>query len=194
MKDSVRGFPLLTDLSAVQLLSLPGSRKAPVKLQCAVTLQKAVSDPSAAAGLWGGGASPADWSATSALLVKNECFPPSHPILPQTIRNVSAWNGSTSGTDPGTPQHTGVGTDTLQHEENIPFPREMLHMVLGKAQRTFGFSLYQRAESSAVVVSEHGADVGIKCSTFWKKISSRASRVLPACCKRQLRLPWTPGK
>lgn len=83
MKDSVRGFPFLTDLSAVRVLSLQ-------KLQCAATLQKVVSDPSAAAALWGGGASPADWSAINALLVKNECFPPfqatwgaaSHPILP----------------------------------------------------------------------------------------------------------------
>lgn len=53
---------------------------------------------------------------------------------------------------------------------------EMLHVVLGKAQRNIWFSLYQRAESSAVVLDENGADVGIKCSTFWKENSFQSKQ------------------
>lgn len=174
----------------------------PGRLQWCCSVQwpyRSCQDPSAGVGLWGGGASPADWWGTSALLVKMSVFlhcrprGEQHPIpfllTPSEVgvhgtgahlaRIFSAWSSTA---------HWCLHWHSSRRKHS--FPHENAPRGVGKAQRNTWVSLYQRAEASAAVLGENGAGVGI----VFHVLEGNFLPEQAGCCKRYLRLLWAPGE
>lgn len=103
----------------------------------------------------------------------------SHSILPDAIRSVSAWNTSTSGTDLLCLElhSTLVSALTLfSKKKTFLSPWKCSTWCWAKHKGTFGFHSTKEQSPPAVVLGEHGTDVGIKCSTFWKEISFQSKQ------------------